>query len=174
MMEMGLPPANEGEGCLPHPLRVVLARHARKLIRSPHIASETIMNQRETSPHGANGTATSGGELLCQCCTPPNLLIQRPDLGTFADGGAKYAICVLHQPDPIIYANDGRGFTSRPDLALDASGAIVDRQGRVVAHGEMEQPGAGPIDMRDDGGYGGSHAVGRTHVDLSQDDFYGR
>src|SRR5579883_896113 len=96
------------------------------------------MPQQKGRPQGKTfnqvESGNSGGDLLCTCCTPPNPLVLRPDLGCLADGSAAYALCVLHQPDPVVYRNRGDGTYERAShLALNARGEIVDAQGRAVA-----------------------------------------
>ena len=130
-----------------------------------------------------------GGDALCSCCEPRNPLVLRPDLGLLADGSAEYALCVLHEPQPVVYRNRGDGLYERArQLSLNPSGEIVDAQGRVLAQvsGDAFQrlatvdddapEGAGPAAGGGGGGGpaspGGAARPSTYHVDLSQDDFY--
>lgn len=125
---------------------------------------------------------------LCSCCTPRNPLVMRPDLGLLADGSPEYALCVLHEPDPMVYRNRGDGvYVQLPDFSLSATGEILDDQGTIVAQvagdgfqrlttvdDEDEPSGGGPGSGGSDPGPQGGRASQPTtvHVDLSQDDFY--
>lgn len=124
---------------------------------------------------------------MCTCCEPPNPLVLRPDLGTLGDGSAEYALCVLHQPEPVVYRNRGDGdYVQMPSLSLSPAGDVVDQQGNVVASvaGDtfqrlttvdddddppQQDPGGGPVSG------GGTERASRPrtfHVDLTEDDFY--
>jgi len=130
---------------------------------------------------------------LCTCCEPRNPLVLRPDLGLLPDGSAEYALCVLHEPEPVVYRNRGDGlYVAIPQLSLGPTGDLVDEAGQVVARvrgdgfqrlstidDDDEPPGQDP------GGGGGvadgpdgdddpdRHSRPRTmHVDLTEDDFY--
>lgn len=132
---------------------------------------------------GSDGT-------FCTCCEPPNPLVLRPDLGTLGDGSPEFALCVLHEPEPLVYRNRGDGiYLQMPELSLNAAGDLVDRQGNIIARvagdgfqrlstvdddeppsqdpggGSSARPEAGP-------GPGGASRPAAFHVDLSQDDFY--
>jgi hypothetical protein len=134
-----------------------------------------------------DGPNTSDGT-LCTCCEPKNPLVMRPDLGTLSDHSPEYAICVLHQPDPVVYRNRGDGvFVQMPELALNAAGDIVDAAGNIIARvsgdgfqrlstvddDEPPAPDSGGGAAADPGP---AHSTGARpatfHVDLSQDDFY--
>jgi hypothetical protein len=150
-------------------------------------------SRRRAAPGAVAGVATStreptgtdGPEHLCTCCDPRNPLVLRPDLGTLGDGTAEFALCVLHDPEPVVYRNRGDGvYAQAPELSLSAAGEIVDQEGRVVAR--VAGDGFQRLTTVDDeepppGGEGGAEAgpaedrasQPRTvHVDLSQDDFY--
>lgn len=121
---------------------------------------------------------------LCTCCEPRNPLVMRPDLGLLGDGSPEFAICVLHEPEPLVYRNRGDGiYVQMPGFSLSPSGEILDGQGNVVARVagdgyqrlttvDDEEPPPG------DRGGGPEPAGDRAsqprtvHVDLSQDDFY--
>ena len=151
---------------------------------------------RSSRPAGARAAAAvlereqddRGDFLMCTCCTPTNPLVLRPDLGTLPDGSPEYALCVLHQPEPVVYRNRGDGeYLQMPKLALSPLGDLVDDNGDVIARvaGDTFQrlttvddddeppppdPGSGP------GSGGGVQRVSRPrtfHVDLTEDDFYG-
>ena len=125
---------------------------------------------------------------LCTCCDPRNPLVMRPDLGLLGDGSPEFALCVLHEPDPVVYRNRGDGvYVQLPAFSLSATGEILDEQGNIVAQvaGDGFQrlttvddddpppgdPGGGG--GTDPGPEGGRASQPRTvHVDLSQDDFY--
>jgi hypothetical protein len=110
----------------------------------------------------------------------------RPDLGLLGDGSPEFAICVLHEPEPVIYRNRGDGiYVQMPGFSLSPTGEILDGQGHVVARvagdgyqrlttvDDDEPPlgdrGGGP----EPGPAGDRASQPRTvHVDLSQDDFY--
>ena len=124
---------------------------------------------------------------FCTCCDPRNPLVLRPDLGTLPDGSAEYALCVLHDPEPVVYRNRGDGqFDQVPDLSLSALGEIVDEQGQVVARvsgdgfqrlttvdDDEEPPGGGQDGEADPGPSEDRPSQPHTvHVDLTQDDFY--
>lgn len=122
---------------------------------------------------------------LCTCCEPRNPLVMRPDLGQLTDGSAEFALCVLHEPDPVVYRNRGDGvYLQNQSLSLNQAGEVVDGSGAVVA-----RAGGGyqrltnidddelPPDSGGASGLGGpsSDRASRpraVHVDLSQDDFY--
>jgi hypothetical protein len=124
---------------------------------------------------------------LCTCCDPRNPLVLRPDLGTLADGSAEFALCVLHDPEPVVYRNRGDGvFEQVPELSLSATGEIVDGQGNTVARvagdgfqrlttvddDEEDRPPEGGA-AADPGPSEDRPSRPRTvHVDLTQDDFY--
>lgn len=125
-------------------------------------------------------------QLNCSCCQPPNPLVLRPDLGTLADGSAEYALCVLHQPEPVVYRNRGDGvYVQMPELNVSPLGELTAADGTVVAgvSGDTFQR-LTTIDDDDDqpppteggpapGSDPGSASRPRTfHVDLTQDDFY--
>ena len=128
-----------------------------------------------------------GEFILCSCCEPANPLVMRPDLGTLADGSSEYALCVLHQPEPVVYRNRGDGeYVQMPKLALSPLGDLVDDQGNVVARvtGDTFQrlttvddddepppsePGGGPSS---DPSPGRASRPRTYHVDLTEDDFY--
>jgi hypothetical protein len=113
----------------------------------------------------------------------------RPDLGQLADGSPEFALCVLHEPEPVVYRNRGDGVYVRAKrLSLSPSGEIVDDTGAVVARvggGGFQRLSTLDDDEPppSDGGSGGgdvgpgSDRASRprtVHVDLSQDDFYRR
>lgn len=154
---------------------------------------------RAAKPAGARATAAVldrekddwGGFLMCTCCEPPNPLVVRPDFGTLPDGSPEYALCVLHQPEPVVYRNRGDGeYQQMPKLSLSPLGDLVDDNGDVVARvaGDTFQrlttvddddepppqdPGSGPADS----GGGAAQRASRPrtfHVDLTEDDFYSR
>ncbi len=132
---------------------------------------------------------------LCTCCEPRNPLVMRPDFGTLPDGSAEYAICVLHDPEPMVYRNRGDGaYLQMPQLALNAAGELIDENGAVIARvsgddfQRLDTLDDDDIPPRDDApsGGGGDSSGGSEqerpnyasrpaafHVDLSQDDFYG-
>jgi hypothetical protein len=127
-----------------------------------------------------------GGESLCTCCDPRNPLVMRPDLGTLADGTPEYALCVLHDPEPVVYRNRGDGsYVEMPRLKLSPSGEILGPDGQPIARvaGDSYQR-LSTIDdddpHPDQGGGGGATATGADrasrpqtiHVDLTKDDFY--
>ena len=132
------------------------------------------------------GGPGAAGRDLCTCCDPRNPLVMRPDLGTLGDGSAEYALCVLHEPDPVVYRNRGDGvYIQLPDHSLSAAGEILDGEGNVVARvagdgfqrlttiDDDEDPRPDPGGGGDPGPEGGRASQPRTvHVDLSQDDFY--
>ena len=123
---------------------------------------------------------------LCTCCDPRNPLVLRPDLGTLGDGAAEFALCVLHEPEPMVYRNQGDGrYVQVPKLALSPAGEIVDGQGNIIAHvagdrfqrlttiDDDDQPSGSGGTEGDPGPAGDRASRPRTvHVDLSQDDFY--
>lgn len=133
----------------------------------------------------AESTGAGSDDNLCTCCDPRNPLVMRPDLGTLGDGSAEYALCVLHEPQPVVYRNRGDGmYVPVPHLSLNSAGELVDANGNVVAHvaGDGFQrlstldddepppppdPGGGPSAEP-----GGAARPATFHVDLSQDDFY--
>jgi hypothetical protein len=137
-------------------------------------------------PGASAGVEDGTSDNLCTCCDPRNPLVMRPDFGVLADGSAEYALCVLHEPDPVVYRNRGDGvYVQARKLSLNAAGEIVDETGAVVARvggggfqrlstvddDEPQPPGdsgggAGPARDR-------ASAPRTVHVDLSQDDFYG-
>ncbi len=129
-----------------------------------------------------------GDELLCQCCEPANPLVLRPDLGITPEGAARYALCVFHLPEPVVYLRAASGdYAPAPGLSLDALGQVVDAEGAVVARVEDagfqrlstvddddlpdEPSGGGALAPPSGGSLAAPHAA--THVDLSQDEFYG-
>lgn len=151
--------------------------------------------ERSTKPAGAQATAAvlerdrddRGDFLTCSCCEPANPLVLRPDLGTLPDGSPEYALCVLHQPEPVVYRNRGDGeYAQMPKLCLSPLGDLVDENGDVVARVEGDtfqrlttvdddeepppmDPGGGPVSGT------GAQRVSRPrtfHVDLTEDDFY--
>jgi hypothetical protein len=124
---------------------------------------------------------------LCTCCDPRNPLVMRPDFGTLADGSAEFALCVLHDPEPVVYRNRGDGaYLQAPKLALSAAGEIIDSTtgaviARVAGGGfqrlttvDDDEPPSGDRPSGPEGGASADRASRpRTvHVDLSQDDFY--
>lgn len=124
---------------------------------------------------------------LCTCCDPANPLVMRPDLGLLGDGSPEFAICVLHEPDPVIYRNRGDGaYSQLPGFSLSATGEVLDGQGNLVARvagdgfqrlttvdDEEPPPEGSPGGGADSGPSGRRASEPRTvHVDLSQDDFY--
>ena len=127
---------------------------------------------------------------LCICCDPRNPLVMRPDFGALADGSAEYAICVLHEPQPVVYRNRGDGLYQPVEgYSLSPAGEIIDAQGNIVARvtGDSYQrlstvddddDGPNPGGSAGSGGFGpqispsGSTRPSPHHVDLSQDDFY--
>lgn len=135
------------------------------------------------------GEGPGSGELECTCCEPPNPLILRADLGLLTDGSAEYALCVLHNPQPVVYKNRGDGvYVQVPGLQVNSRGEIVNAAGQVVArvrHDDVQrlttvdddepQPrgGGGGGGASPSGSPGGSYAPQTTYVDLTQDDFYG-
>ena len=152
--------------------------------------------ERSRQPAGARATAAvlerdqddRGEFLMCTCCEPPNPLVLRPDLGTLPDGSPEYALCVLHQPEPVVYRNRGDGeYVQMPKLCLSPLGDLVDENGDVVARvaGDTFQrlttvdddddepppldPGGGPVS---DGGVRRASVPRTFHVDLTEDDFY--
>jgi hypothetical protein len=139
-------------------------------------------------PGASAGVEDGTSDNLCTCCDPRNPLVMRPDLGTLADGSAEFALCVLHEPDPVVYRNRGDGiYVQARKLSLNSAGEIIDEKGAVVARvggigfqrlstvddDEPQPPGP------DSGGGGGAGPARdrasqprAVHVDLSQDDFY--
>lgn len=138
----------------------------------------------------AVGTETRDRESegpLCTCCDPRNPLVLRPDLGTLEDGSAEFALCVLHEPEPVVYRSQGDGqYVQVPGFSLSPAGEIVDQHGGIVARvagdgfqrlttiddddEDRPSPDGGG---RDPGPAGDRASRPRTvHVDLSQDDFY--
>jgi hypothetical protein len=113
----------------------------------------------------------------------------RPDLGTLADGSAEFALCVLHEPEPVVYRNRGDGiYVQAQKLSLNAAGEIVDAAGKVVARvagggfqrlstvDDDEAPPPGPDGPGPASGPAGDRVSlpRAVHVDLSQDDFYAK
>ncbi len=148
-------------------------------------------------PAGARATAAvldreqddRGDFLTCTCCDPPNPLVLRPDLGTLPDGSPEYALCVLHQPEPVVYRNRGDGeYVQMPKLALSPLGDLVDENGDIVANvagdtfqrlttvdDDDEPPPQDPGDGGTSDGGGAAQRASRPrtfHVDLTEDDFY--
>ncbi len=125
-------------------------------------------------------TPQDPGPGRCSCCAPPNLLVPRPDLGLLADGSARYALCVLHEPEPTVYGNRGGGRYERLDgLSFSSTGELLDAAGAVVASvgGDDFQR----LTTLDDEALGADAAPGEpasrprtVHVDLTEDDFYAR
>jgi hypothetical protein len=124
---------------------------------------------------------------MCTCCTPPNPLVLRPDLGALPDGSAEYALCVLHDPDPVVYRNRGDGeYVRMPRLLLSPTGEIVDTDGNLVARvaGDSfqrlttvddDEPPPPPDPGGGDSGAERESPASRPrtyHVDLTEDDFY--
>ncbi len=152
--------------------------------------------QRPASPGARVGVreADPGGgdaeEVLCSCCEPRNPHVMRPDLGTLGDGSAEYALCVLHEPQPVVYRNRGDGiYAQATHLSLNSAGELVDRAGNIIAQvaGDSFQrlstvddddADPGPQGRPDGPGPAGAPSPGGAarpasyHVDLSQDDFY--
>lgn len=148
--------------------------------------------QRADQRPGARASVVDEGPgadgIMCTCCEPPNPLVMRPDFGTLGDGSAEYALCVLHEPHPVVYRNRGDGtYLPAPHLSLNAAGEIVDDAGNVVARvlgdsfqrlttvdDEDDAPGPGPggADPAPARGPGGAARPAPYHVDLSEDDFY--
>jgi len=138
-----------------------------------------VLERRDGGPEEREGP-------LCTCCAPRNPLVLRPDLGLLGDGSPEFALCVLHEPEPVVYRNRGDGlYVQLPDFSLSATGEILDGQGRVVAQvtgdgyqrlttvDDDDQPGGDPGGGDDPGPRGDRASSPRTvHVDLSQDDFY--
>lgn len=135
-----------------------------------------------------DGPPASDGT-LCTCCDPRNPLVARPDLGTLGDGSAEFALCVLHEPEPMVYRNRGDGqYVQMPHLSLNAAGELVDTDGKVVARvGDAgfqrlstvdddappgPTPGGDPAPSGPGSSPGGAARPTTFHVDLSQDDFY--
>lgn len=123
---------------------------------------------------------------FCSCCEPRNPLVMRPDFGRLPDESPEWALCVLHEPDPMVYRNRGDGvFVQMPGYGLNAAGDLVDDRGNVIGQvgdGGFQRlstvdddepppgdPGGGP---ERDPGPGGASRPATHHVDLSQDDFY--
>jgi len=148
--------------------------------------------QRQRRANAASTTVTEGPAdgadgLLCSCCDPPNPLVLRPDLGQEQDGSATYALCVLHLPEPVVYRQAATGsYEPVPALRISELGELVDASGAVVAR--VQDEGFQRLTTVDDddlppepsGGAAAAPAVGgstatysSTHVDLSQDEFYG-
>lgn len=141
---------------------------------------------RQVTTREAEGPEVS--ELLCTCCTPPNPLVLRPDLGQEPDGRPTYALCVFHVPEPTVYKiNRAGGYTAQTGLRLNDLGELVDGQGQLVAQvrqdgfqrlttvdDEDDPDGGGGGDLPDSGPLlgGGTASHAGTHVDLSQDEFY--
>lgn len=123
-----------------------------------------------------NPVEDDGG--MCSCCEPRNPLVIRPDLGALADGSAEYALCVLHEPDPVVYRNRGDGAYVRMDgLSLNNAGEIVDGNGGVVARvsgNAFQRLGTADDDEPSGGATMERVSQPRTsvHVDLTQDEFY--
>lgn len=150
------------------------------------------MEERRGRPQVGVGTRVgdnlNAGELECTCCDPRNPLVLRADLGVLSDGSAEYALCVLHNPQPVVYRNRGDGLYAQvPGLSVNSRGEIVNASGQVVAR--VRQDSVQRLTTVDDeeppppsrgGGSGGSphnspggsYAPRTTHVDLTQDDFY--
>ena len=150
--------------------------------------------ERSPGPAGARGRAgvlerEQGSEgVVCTCCTPANPLVLRPDLGTLPDGSAEYGLCVLHDPEPVVYRNRGDGQYVRMDkLSLSPFGDLVDDSGEVVARvagdtfqrlstvddDEPPPPDPGGDPLPDGPGPGRASRPRTFHVDLTEDDFYG-
>lgn len=161
---------------------------------SPNRPSANRPSANRTSPNAGAAVVddgpVAGDGTLCSCCEPRNPLVMRPDLGTLGDHSPEYAICVLHQPDPVVYRNRGDGvFVQMPGLSLSPAGDIVDKAGNIIARvsGDGFQR-LSTVDDDDDGPTPDSGGGARTepgsaghstgarpatfHVDLSQDDFY--
>ena len=138
-------------------------------------------------PGASAGVEDGSSDNLCTCCEPRNPLVMRPDFGALADGSAEYALCVLHEPDPVVYRNRGDGvYLQARKLSLNAAGEIVDATGAVVARVggggfqrlstvDDDAPPSGPGGGGGDGAGPARERVSQpraVHVDLSQDDFY--
>lgn len=139
-------------------------------------------------PGASVGVEDGTSDNLCTCCDPRNPLVMRPDLGTLADGSAEFALCVLHEPDPVVYRNRGDGiYVQARKLSLNSAGEIVDENGAVVARvggigfqrlSTVDDDEPHPPGPDSGGGGGAGPARDRAsqpravHVDLSQDDFY--
>ena len=93
-----------------------------------------MRNRSAAGPASKTATATSSGcdePPLCVCCLPANYLVPRDDLGIMPDGTARFAICVVHLPEPMVYRGIGGGhYSLDPDLVVDADGNLVDKAGR--------------------------------------------
>jgi hypothetical protein len=137
---------------------------------------------------GASASVEEGSsDSLCVCCEPQNPLVMRPDLGVLADGSPEYALCVLHEPEPMVYRNRGDGiYLQAKKLSFNPAGEIVDESGAVMAKvGSSDFQRLSTVDDDEpspgsqSGGAVTGSASGRVsqpqavHVDLSQDDFYG-
>ena len=151
-------------------------------------------SRRRAQPGAVAGAATTTRDPtdsdtpLCTCCDPRNPLVFRPDLGVLADGSAEFALCVLHDPEPVVYRNRGDGrYEQAPSLSLSAMGEIVDEQGQTIARVSADgfqrlttvdddDPDPSPGSDAADQGPGPSEdrpsRPQTVHVDLTQDDFY--
>lgn len=156
------------------------------------MAQRQAPKQQPQAPAPRAGVRDGTGDQdvhLCTCCAPPNPLVLRPDLGTLPGGRAEYALCVLHQPDPVVYRNRGDGvYVAMEGMALSPAGDLLDSRGAVVASApggdfdrlltvdDDDEPGGGG--GSGGGGGGGGADPGRAsrpstyHVDLTEDDFY--
>lgn len=145
--------------------------------------SKRVASPQNTQVSVIEGNDELNGGLFCSCCDPENPLVLRPDFGLLGDQNAEYAICVLHDPEPMIYRQLGDGqYIQAPELQLSPSGDIVDESGSLVARVKNthfqrlhtlddddspsdEDPTSQPSSDRES-------QPARYHVDLSEDDFY--
>lgn len=125
--------------------------------------------ERPQTRHQTPGTRTEG--YPCECCTPPNILHLRPDLG-MSGAVPRWAICIVHSPKPSIHEWDAAAgkYVLRPDYSQDQRGEIVDGKNTVVSEREITPDRV--FEMDEGPGTGGAAPRTARRVDLGQDQYY--
>lgn len=91
--------------------------------------------KNDANPVAAETAENTAGQFhTCECCTPANNLVLKPEYGTAAGGQANIALCVMHQPSISVHVwveNEGR-YRLKKDYRFQ-DGQVLDKQGQPLS-----------------------------------------
>ena len=107
----------------------------------------------------------------CECCTPPENLILRPDLG-IADGRPRFAVCIMPEtPQVHEWSKEEKKYKLKKDWTIDNDG-VKDGKGKPVSVHVLNPEDIMDMSDDEDDEAGGANAVGRQTVQLDRDRYY--